>query len=235
PSTDSPLKEIRLNYKITETDKYERQYLVEDYSIIIITIISYLISTIQAGLVVNNPYSDISWESGDEEQIMWSDDKKDPPLSSLNQLNIDLFIGNATYQIKMASIGKNVKGTDLKITYTVPEKVGPPGDSYIEDVSGKIPASAQPDQPQPSSTDHYDPLASYTLPPKVQATTTTSPSAYNSPSSTTQYYSINPTHNNSYNGSDNENGSSNKFTYSTFGFAGSLVIAGLVLGISSIF
>ncbi|KAF0468323.1 hypothetical protein F8M41_025841 [Gigaspora margarita] len=194
------------------------------YSIIIITIISYLISTIQAGLVVNKPYGDISWESGDEEQITWSDNNKDPPLSSLNKLNIDLFIGMFSL-VLFGDFIRFSQGTFFAYS----------GTFSIEDVSGKIPASAQPDQPQPSSTDHYDPLASYTLPPKVQATTPTSPSANNSPSSTTQYYSINPTHSNSYNGSDNENGSSNKFTYSTFGFAGSLVIAGLVLGISSIF
>ncbi|CAG8728979.1 18909_t:CDS:2, partial [Gigaspora rosea] len=57
------------------------------------------------------------------------DDNKDPPLSSLNHLTIELFIGNATTQIKMATIGKNVKGTDLQFSYTVPEKVGPESDS----------------------------------------------------------------------------------------------------------
>ncbi|CAB4434357.1 unnamed protein product [Rhizophagus irregularis] len=145
------------------------------FSTILLGVALYMLSPASAGITTNTPFATVSWEGGDDEEIIWADDGKAPKLADLGITTIDLMMGNSTNQVFIANIAK-VPATAKKVEYHVPETIGPISNDYfikftagtytsysgsfrIEDVYGQAPVTASPAPPT-------DPAA----PPKTPVT-----------------------------------------------------------------
>ncbi|RGB44163.1 hypothetical protein C1646_1390 [Rhizophagus diaphanus] len=149
------------------------------FSTVLLGVALYMLSPVSAGIVTNTPYATVTWEGGDEEDIVWTDDGKAPKLADIGIVTIDLMMGNSVDQIFIANIAK-VPATAKRVEYQVPETIGPISNDYfikftagtytsysgsfrIEDVSGKapvVPSPAPPTDPAgpPKTTDPNTPV-----------------------------------------------------------------------------
>ncbi|CAB4391791.1 unnamed protein product [Rhizophagus irregularis] len=142
------------------------------FSTILLGVALYMLSPVSAGITTNTPFASVTWEGGDDEDIIWADDGKAPKLADLGITTIDLMMGNSTVQVFVANIAK-VPATAKQVEYHVPETIGPISNNYfikytagtytsysgsfrIEDVYGQAPIAASPAPPT-------DPAA----PPKI--------------------------------------------------------------------
>ncbi|CAG8533939.1 18086_t:CDS:2, partial [Cetraspora pellucida] len=205
--------------------------------------------TEQAGLEVTNPFKGITWKGGNKQTITWRDNgQASPLLKDLDSLTIGLYNGNATNQVFVAQLAKNVKGTKLKFEFKVPKDIGPKSNNYflilsqfigkdeytsysghfsIKGVSGSI--TIPPDTPGGLP---IGPSGSPTGTGSSPTGTSDSPNTTSSPNGNNSSYSTaTPSSSDGY----SYYGNANKIESSVFGFAGKLVIAGLALGISFIF
>lgn len=138
-----------------------------------------MLSPVSAGITTNTPFATVTWEGGDDEDIVWTDDGKAPKLADLGITTIDLMMGNSTVQVFIANIAK-VPATAKQVEYHVPETIGPISNNYfikytagkytsfsgsfrIEDVYGQVPVAASPAPPTdpaapPKTTDPNTPV-----------------------------------------------------------------------------
>ncbi|CAG8562360.1 16758_t:CDS:2 [Funneliformis caledonium] len=87
-------------------------------------------NNILAGITTNSPFQSVTWNGGEQENVVWADDGKAPALSKIGQVTIDLMAGGEENQVLVDNIGK-APATAKTISYKVPVTVGPPGDFYF--------------------------------------------------------------------------------------------------------
>lgn len=155
------------------------------FSTILLGVALYLLSPVSAGITTNTPFNTVTWEGGDDEDIIWADDGKAPKLADIGITSIDLMMGNSTNQIFIANIAK-VPATAKRVEYHVPETVGPISNDYfikytagtytsfsgsfrIEDVSGKAPAAPPTDPAAPPTAPPTTPTDPKAADPKTVA------------------------------------------------------------------
>ncbi|CAG8465064.1 19248_t:CDS:2 [Cetraspora pellucida] len=230
-----------ISYGISHNSFYYRRIIAADIN---------QLRDMLTGLEVTNPFKGVTWKGGNKQTITWRDDngQTSPSLKDLNSLTIGLYNGNATDQVFVAELGKNIKGTKLKFEFKVPKDIGPKSNNYFLILSQFIGKDEY-----TSYSGHFSikgVSGSITIPPGGPSgsptgtgsspTGTDSPNSPNNPSATPSSNGNNSPYSNTTSTPSSSDGYSyygnaNKIESSVFGFAGKLVIAGLALGISFIF
>jgi hypothetical protein len=137
------------------------------FLIILLSAALCLVSSIEAGITTNSPYSAVTWNGGDNVKVVWDDDGTLPNINDIGLTTVDLMAGGDSVQILVRHIGE-VQASAKEVDYIVPADVGPPNNNYfikftagnytsysgtftIANVNGKLPEPGSPVPPAPSA------------------------------------------------------------------------------------